>query len=380
MAEPWPYNPLTVLIRQYSTQIVIEEIENYALRYGFRVSAFDLALQVMIVACSYNPEEIWHCKSQDILIVSELIAKGEAREATEVMERAVGHGQIELNRKLIKEIAGQQIERLYRLQTPPFRQSSMLAHTDPDARLTLSRPAHPQAYRSSGYAIATEKLSGRKVILRSVNLALSKAYAENLHYLHAARDDDEMAFGAFLENEEMPFAWVSYAPVGRKYKQSLLRAAGIDPTASLELTRAWNHENSPKNTMSILYAYAHIILQEIWTKQSNTRIQAVLTAVNPNLGFKGSAFRAVGFGLAGEKPTFYYYVVDNLGRRSFILRRNLEVLLQHEPMQTKYVTSSFPLLPTKELVVILNGSKRSRPASGIYIVDEVEYRKEMPER
>jgi hypothetical protein len=128
----------------------------------------------------------------------------------------------------------------------------------------------------------------------------------------------------------------------------------------------------------MLYAYAHTTIQQMRLDQHSTKIQAVITSVNPNLGFKGSAFRAVGFRIVGEKPTAYYYLTDNLGQRSFISRRSLVDLLHCEPKTTKYTKALFPLLPTKELVTILDDPKRSRPITSVYSIGESEYSQEAP--
>jgi len=382
--KPWPYNPLVTLIRLHSVDIVSSTIEQYEKQYGFKASHFDMAIQIMIVACSHAPHEIWHAKNDDIIIATEYMQKGAPDMALDILEASIKSGHISLNAKLIQTIASQQVVRLHRIHelhkkkiNLPLHEDSALKHFKPGAELKALKLMSVSDQDDTYEAIAIEKVTGEKVHFRSIDLDLSRAYIESFHYLHAAREDDLLAFGAFYENESMPFAIVSYAPVSRIYKQNILLAAGIDPQKSLELTRAWNSEHSPKNTMSMLYGYAHASIQRQRLKQNLEPPEAILTAVNPNLGFKGSAFRAVGFGLVGEKPTAYHYIVDKKGQRSFTLRRSLASFLKKRSLRPQIKTSALPLLPTKELAVILRGRERFAPILEIvYSVSDVEYQRE----
>lgn len=107
-----------------------------------------------------------------------------------------------------------------------------------------------------------ERHSGKTITLKRVKPEISSAYAEGFHYLHTAHNDEHGAFGAFMEGEEFPFAWVSYSPVDREYKKEMLQHFGVEPHRVLEMTRAWNASWSPKNTMSLLFSFAHSEMQQ----------------------------------------------------------------------------------------------------------------------
>jgi hypothetical protein len=238
-SESWPYNPLVTLIRLCSTDIIKDTIENYTYKNDFTANPFDLILQVMIVACSYSPQEIWLSKTNDVAIASELITKGAERDASEVLEFGIERERIRLNTKLIRSIARRQIARLHHLQTAHFHKVSTPTYPKwslgSDTATTSLKLTYVQTKSGIRKAKAKEMLSGQMVEFRQLDTALSRSCAEVLHYLHAARYEDELAFGAFLENEAVPFAWVSYAPVGREYKQRILRAAGVIQKTLLSL-------------------------------------------------------------------------------------------------------------------------------------------------
>ncbi|WP_433203127.1 hypothetical protein ACQP1G_13520 [Nocardia sp. CA-107356] len=368
----------------HSTEITVDTVDRYEREHDFKASSFDLAVQVMIVACSYEPDDIWLAGNDNVVkIASELVTTGAADSALDVLEYAIEQGRVHLNMDLIAAIATQQITRLHRLHADRKEEFELPEHGDetlspfpPGAEITGPLLMDDRFEGAAGGAVATEKFTGRKVIFRPIDLDLTRAYIESFHYLHTARDDDSLAFGAFVDKANSPFAIVSYSPVSRTYKKNILNAAGIDHRRALELTRAWNSEASPKNTMSMLYGYAHASIQRLSDGESVEQ-QAIITAVNPNLGFKGSAFRAVGFGLIGEKPTSYHYLVDENGQKAYLPRRSLTDISRMPSTSAQCVTAALPLLPTKELAVIMRGRRRLQPATNvIYRVSEAEYRHE----
>jgi hypothetical protein len=376
--DPWPYNPFATSIRLHSKDIISGVVDEYEAKHGFRASLFDTAIQVMIVACSYQPSEVWHTKTADVRITSELIAKGSVREASEVFVFALQNGDVTLNLKLIETIAKQQVRRLHKIHASSSYAGKPLMHTkkinfDPESKLTKLIYTDIKLQNNMHQAVATEKYSGQEILFRPVERKLSSACAKTFHYLHTPRFDDLFAFGAFLPGETIPFAWVAYAKVDRKYKHSMLQAANLDHTQSLELTRAWNHENSPRNTMSMLYAYAHTAIQQYWVAQHNVPLQSIITAVNPNLGFRGSAFRAVGFKVIGEKPTTYHYLINQFDTRFYATRRDLAKHKAKTNGKIKYIAAAFPLVDTKELAVVLVGPKKL-PVRDAYRVSKQEYR------
>lgn|GEM_PF-4294551 len=335
------YNPSTMLIRRHSYEIIREVARHQGTVSPYSPSLFDLELQVLLVACSYQPQEVWH---------------GLSNHTFSQIEGAI------LNETLIQSIAENQYRRLYALRKK-IDKYGFMPHGWPRGGVLC---------RASAEDEAVEKRTSKKVSFREVDRQLSELYADALHYLHTARRDEIISFGAFSEGEELPFAWVSYSPVDRPYKNELLTKMGLQPTACLELTRAWSNDMSPKNTMSMLYRYAHAQLQEIWRKRHRTELRAILTSVNPNLGFTGGTFRAVGFGIVAQKPTFYYYLVDGRAKRHFIPRRELAEKLQ-TTKALNYIKSPFPLLPTNELAVLLEGRARRCPVSLNCTVSTREY-------
>lgn len=370
---PWPVNPLVAHIRIEAADIFQAVRQDSGEDSGVSLSLFDLAIQVMLVSCSYDPAYIWRGSPQYIAEVARLLRLNATHEAAELMDDLVQSGEVRLNVRAIKRIAEQQAERLVELRRQAHTDIGLPLYEDfsgfkEDDELTDLHLLSLGGQKGV-YAEATERRSGSKVSLRQIEATVSQAYAKSMHYLHTPRDDEVIAFGAFRNSEQYPFAWVTYSRAGRKYKQHILQSLGMDHDATFELTRAWNCEDSPKNTMSILYAFGHAVLQERYLRAVDTT-GAVITTVNPNLGFIGSAFRAVGFSAVAEKPTCYHYAENGAGSRYYITKRSAETgwyesVVEHNP--------KFPLLASKELVVLLVGTKRLPAAGPVIAVGLDEY-------
>jgi len=257
------------------------------------------------------------------------------------------------------------------------------------SKITKKRDYLPIHYSINRNPFNCKKLEIRKaelikpIIFRRIPRELSYKFEEAFHYLHKGRLDNIYCFGAFLENDDFPFAFVSYSKIGRDYKQEMLDYLGIEPRLVLEMTRAWNTSWSPKNTMSSLFTFAHKELQQIWKEKIKNgneykSLSGILTSINPNLGFKANAFKGVGFDVIGLKPTQFTYYKNN-GNLTYIPRRDLikklglvntNQLYGHK----NFATNEIDLVPTCEMLVLFDIRKqvelREKP---IYIINEEKY-------
>ena len=223
----------------------------------------------------------------------------------------------------------------------------------------------------------------KPITFRKITRKLGYKLEKVLHYLHKGRSDTIYCFGAFLENDDLPFAFVSYSKIGRDYKQEMLDYLGIEPRLVLEMTRAWNVSWSPKNTMSSLFTFAHKELQQIWKEKIKNGdeckpLEGILTSINPNLGFKAKAFKGVGFEVVGLKPTQFTYYKNN-GSLTYMPRRDLVKKLGIMSTNQLYGHKNFAvnkidLISTCEMLVMFNTKEqeelRKKP---IYIINEEKY-------
>ena len=413
----WEVNPIIAIIRLTGEQLygkddgrtfsgdIFREIAHKYQQEG--ITEFDLAIQTMIHLTAYPLKDIWYGDIETIQNIVSLIKLGETNTAYEKLFDALHAGLITLNLDLVRKESEFQAQRIKKLGRDIFDEYFQSKHPQlegqesahPFVRMgdtNLSpfkgiegpvisvggKPIRKQINFESGELRVKEQQTGKSIVFKSVPRDISTLYGKAFHYLHEGRGDEYEAFGAYIEGESLPYAWVSYAPVDRLYKKEMLIYYGIEPHAVLEMTRAWNAAWSPKNTMSVLFTYAHEMLRhdfEQKVKQDSypTPLKAIVTAINPNLGFRANAFNGIGLIPLGLKPAQFTFV--NVGGRwEYFPRRKAQEVLQVRSINDLYKHPLFkgnqtPLLPTYEMVLVFDEKSQKRlrhepvyqiPASG----------------
>jgi hypothetical protein len=336
---PWETNPLITEIRRRGIDTV-----RSILPADSSVSLLDLQLQVMLVACSYQPNQVWLGDQTILTHVVDLVSNDLPSIAAKQLASAIQIGKLALHTDLIAYITKIQLQRLEVL--------SQSGEPIIPARCGFQTPSKLVGFNQ---VTATDDQTGDTIRFDLVTPDVSRAIATQHHYLHTWRDDEAIAFGAYRGSNNLPFAWASFSKVDREYRQQALRRFKISPSHTLELTRAWNTPDAPKNSLSILIAYAATALQSTPVIPGHP-VRAMISDINPNLGFVGSAFRASNFGLIASKPTLPHFAVTPEGHRYFITNRT-------KPHINRVIPAGFPLLPTKILAVSLSGRNHINPAA-----------------
>lgn len=196
------------------------------------------------------------------------------------------------------------------------------------------------------------------------------------HYLHTPRQDELLAYGAFINNDPYPIAYVSFSKLDRDYKKQLLYNVGFEPQNCVEMTRAWCSNSAPLNIMSSLFQYSVNDLSKKWMKESEVgqvdkKLQAVTTAINPNLGFKASSFLGCNFIPFGLRPAQFNFTFKD-GVLSYDTRRKIE---STNPNNI-YFENQINILPLNELVLCLDRNRMEKVTSSkILLVDKLDYDK-----
>lgn len=377
-AFKWHTNPLIHRTREAIMATITEA--DAAGGQGI-VNELDVTMQSMLSLCHYGPGEVWQGDATviaDAETHTETDFKGEAGER---FSAGVADGLIRPNLDLIVPVARTQYDRqaTVRKRLDPVLvqfvcgELGTFEHSEP-VTTTKGREYRKEADGSTSM-IVKEKHTGKRIVMRRTDLETSRLYAEELHYVHKAREDEVVAYGAYMEGQELPFAWVSYSPIGSTSEQQIAEHAGREPERTLEMTRAWNTAWSPKNTMSVLFSYAHNQLQAASKAQSIDGVPAelggIITAINPNLGFSGMAFSGVDFGVVGLKPTNHKFLIEN-GVPIYMLRRDiarhLGTTVAELAQHGQYSESSMPLSHTNVMMVLFDKSARVKPTPPIYVV------------
>lgn len=400
----WQINPLIETIRILGKDIFADTAKKYQ---NEGVSEFDLTIQTIIHLVGKQVEDIWHGyeniykdnHSPEVMLSYLKNAKTEK----ENLYNGIKNKKIALNKDLVQTEAENQAIRLMEL----FKNTK----TEYDGK-TIKLPArlmgNPHANPfgkeninttlTSNYGkmekagdsefnqfIVKEKISGKKVIIKRVAKEISKLYSEGFHYLHSYRKDEIASFGAYLEGDTLPFAWVSYSPIDRDYKKEMLQFLGIENHRILEMTRAWNSVWSPKNTMSTLFNFANKELAREWnekvkTGEADKPLAGIITSINGNLGFHGSAFKGIGFKVVGLKPAHFTYLVSKNNSIAYMPRRSIFEELKLENISEldnhpRCASNKFPLLPTNEMTLLFDEKEDKKlDKKSIYFIMENSYK------
>lgn len=128
---------------------------------------------------------------------------------------------------------------------------------------------------------------------------------ENLHYIRSTRKDSLIDYGLFINGSETPYANASFSRCTRQYQVKALNEAALlnlSPSEILSMTRAFAFNGAPKNSMSKLF---HQASRQI--KQDFPEIKAIITALNPYLGFDGGVFTGASYTPYALSPMEYWY-------------------------------------------------------------------------
>ena len=219
-----------------------------------------------------------------------------------------------------------------------------------------------------------EDISLNDIEYKKVDKKTSQFLAKNCHYLHTPREDEYASYGAFIEGEILPIAWVSFSKQDREYKKQLLNYLGIESQNTLEMTRAWNSDDAPKNTMSSLFQYAINDINKEWKrlkkqKKVTNNLQAITTTINPNLGFKASAFLGSNFIPFALRPANLTYEKKG-GSFEYMTRREINRL------KVDYIENQLNILPLNEMILCLNKRKQNIiEKENIFVMEQKTYDK-----
>lgn len=148
----------------------------------------------------------------------------------------------------------------------------------------------------------TETVQAGDLHFDIVDESVARLLCERFHYLHSHRPASRY-WGLFLETgASLPVALAVVSPLDVPRLRALLPAAATPGSASV-VTRVFTFDGAPYNTISRL-------LGRVLRTERGRGTSALVTYVNPSLGFSGTSYRAAGWSLLGEEPGTTYRYLD----------------------------------------------------------------------
>ncbi len=185
-------------------------------------------------------------------------------------------------------------------------------------------------------------VDSKEVHFRTVDPAYARELHSTLHYIHTPRAI--MAFGLYLEDDDLPFSVVAFDEIDRPYKKDLLFMHGYNPEKCLDLARLYSRPGTPFNTSSTIFTLAFT-----YFKENMPEVQAILSAFMPTYAH-GMSMISAGFNygvLVKEwRHSFAQRDIDGKTAWELVTKRRVD------ESQT-IIDSQWPLLPVFELMASL---------------------------
>ena len=377
----WVTNPFLVPIRQ----LYANQIKELVASHHFVFSEFDLSMQLLMHLGAYEINKVWRISGN---LMSQLSRLTEM-EACVRFKHMVNEGIVVPDYSIVV----QEIARLANELDVHFSE----LHVDVDGTRINLPSTHMCNMNSSPFdnagahteliltdrkfidgpngkiMIVHEKLSGKKIVFSPVSPDISTLYSRGFCNLQYANPGEIAVYGAFVEGEDLPFAYSSYGKISYNYTKEMLAYLGFTNGEIIESSRAWNAIWAPENTMSVLFSYSQERLKETF----GDNIRGILTSINPNLGFSASAFRGVHFEVISLKPTVFSYQLEDdkpYFRPKNEIAKNLGIEISALSASRYYTDNRIPFLPTIELLYLYDKDERKKlTKSPIYVVSKNDY-------
>lgn len=364
----WILNPILEPIRNR----LIELTESICLNYPY-INQNDLIYQTLILISSHNISELYsNCSLGYLNKIEKCMASREQKLIDDFIKK-VNCKIIKINENILQEELKSAMIFLLNLYSSDSIKNIMTRYNSKKNKGNLEY--------HNGLMVVINDESTNAITFKEINSSVSGFLSKYCHYLHTPREDEFIAYGAFIEETSDPIAFVSFSKQDRDYKKQLLYNIGIEPQNSIEMTRAWCSNSAPQNVMSSLFQFSIRELARKWKNESkiglvDKDLQAVTTAINPNLGFKASSFFGCNFIPIALRPAQFTFKLNN-GIITYETRRKIETSHSDDI----YFENQISILPLNELILCLDKSKLEDIVnSKILLIDKMGYDKVLSEK
>jgi len=151
----------------------------------------------------------------------------------------------------------------------------------------------------------------KEVSFEKVPSDMGNFIQNKLHYIQKARSDTKFHLGFYSESEKIPFAYASFSILDRDYLEKGLPEK-VPSEKVLVMTRAFGFNFIPHNGMSALFHCCYKFFRD-----HPENYDVIITALNPNLLFKGSIFKGASYFPFALSPLQLIYHKGNYVTRRF---------------------------------------------------------------
>ena len=177
-----------------------------------------------------------------------------------------------------------------------------------------------------------------------VSAEQAETITRRYHYLRSPRTDGTA--DGLVDHTGFAAALCIVSPLDVASISELLADLGHQPATTAVVSRVFAFDGAPRNSLSYLLAW-------VCTTLRHQDFDAVVTYVNPNMGFTGVSYRASGWTPLGTEPGTHYQYLDGRyvtarqlattygsrsrqGYRELLERRYSESTLHLEPLRVPW--------------------------------------------
>jgi hypothetical protein len=143
--------------------------------------------------------------------------------------------------------------------------------------------------RAAATHVPVEEFPLRDLSFEEIDSSRALPIFTSLHYLRSARPDSKVRYFALVDPiGRLPVSLCSISPLQWKRVGSRISAHFDIPEERVwDITRVYSVDSAPRNAVSLLLSKVRTFV-----RRTMADVDLLLTAVDPNLGFTGSSYRA----------------------------------------------------------------------------------------
>jgi len=169
--------------------------------------------------------------------------------------------------------------------------------------MAMNLQADMRGFKSDGGQWPTSVDRVSELVFGPLDPPMAGAIFGHLHYLRSYRKDS-IGYALFHPQTHLPLVACTVSPLQwENLAQLILQNIGVPQEAVMDVSRVFAFEQAPKNSISALLSRVRLDL-----RQNHPEIELLSTAVDQNLGFRGSSYKASNWQLFCEvQPRPYLY-------------------------------------------------------------------------
>lgn len=222
----WIFN----FILQPIKNILEDYAGNIVKKYPY-INKNDLIYNTIILLTAFRLQQIYNCDDNFLLMIQQSIINRDEL-LVNILNEKISNGEIKINIELIFKTLMDSTLNFLQLYKDKDIQEIMIKFNEERSDSNF------KFQKSLMLKLENEILDDNRITFKKIDSNISNFISTYCHYLHTPRTDKLVSYGAFINDNEYPIAYVSFSRQDRNYKKEFLYHLGIESQNTVEMTRA----------------------------------------------------------------------------------------------------------------------------------------------